>query len=318
MSILVLPTDVIAFQVLKPYLTLGEILSFCSSCSSFIKIWDMVHQLDAKRWFSTDVQQRLSKAAFLKLYALEHDITKHKPLPLVAVSSDAPQYDDHYGLSNLVFSHTCCYCTKNVPENVNVILTLGPVEGCKSNPEDLVMFITQFDIRAPSSGYTSPLDTSIVYVTDEMPDISRTKCHDSLTQEMFQKHYAHKSHVELKANMEPIFFNSCVDNQKNKLQTSENPTKAENGESNENMESDDNVINEAEAEAETYRQDVKKPYPVGRWILFKMISASGEKTNIDAGYFGARGFIFDLNTMEHVTYPDLPVYDGPIRTCSVM
>jgi len=93
------------------------------------------------------------------------------------------------------------------------------------------------------------------------------------------------------------------------------------------MESDDDeLINEAEAETEAetemaygnYRQDVKKPYPVGRWILFKMISASGEKTNIDAGYFGARGFIFDLNTMEHVTYPDLPVYDGPIRTCSVM
>jgi len=88
--------------------------------------------------------------------------------------------------------------------------------------------------------------------------------------------------------MEPLFFNSCLER------------------------------HNVPREEDWLRQDLKHPYPVGKFILFKMISAYGEKSNIDAGYFGARGFVFDMKKMEQVTYPEIVVNDGPIKTCAVM
>lgn len=41
-----------------------------------------------------------------------------------------------------------------------------------------------------------------------------------------------------------------------------------------------------------------------------MIDSSGEKTNIDVGYFGARGFVIDLKNNCQVTYPDIEVTDN--------
>jgi len=286
MSIFSVPADVICTNIIKAHLSLSDILAFCSTCLGFVHLRDIIHQLAPNRWFLGDGVQ-LTKETYKILYALERDRSQHKPLPLVAVSSDAEDYDDHYGLVNLCSSQTCCYCTKDAPENVNVIMKLA-IEGYDNNPEDLVMFITQLDIRDPEGGYTSPLDTSIVYLTHDAPDISRTKIHDGMTKDIFQKNFSKKSNFELQSNTEPVFFNSCLERRNHQL------------------------------DANWLRQDVKHPYPAGKWILFKMISAYGAKTNIDVGYFGARGFVFDVKKMEHVTYPEIQVHDGPIKTCAVM
>lgn len=48
-----------------------------------------------------------------------------------------------------------------------------------------------------------------------------------------------------------------------------------------------------------------------------MLDAAEEKSNIDVGYFGVKGFVVDLETGAHVEYPDMEVTDEA-SNCSVM
>lgn len=77
------------------------------------------------------------------------DPRKHAPLPLVALSSTAEDYSEHWRLSNLTSPQEMAYCTRNAPVNVDVILQLDTT-GFEDSK--LLMFVTELEIRAPTSG----------------------------------------------------------------------------------------------------------------------------------------------------------------------
>jgi len=287
-SILSLPS--IVMPLIFRLLTVRETALLASTCKRFREIADQYCTGDNRWYFGKNSPKSLTRQLFQTLYYFENDPSKHKPIPLVPIFCDAPQYDEKYSLDKLCCTGSVCFCTKDVPENVNVLITLGPIEGYENN-DDLVMFVTQLDIRDPETGYTAPLDNSLVYISHEKPDPEVTITHNNMTKMYYLENFANKSIIERQEKMEPLFFTSCS----------------------ERREEHNNE------ELSTWiRQDMPRPCPVGRWVLFKMLSSSGAKTNIDVGYFGVRGFVFDMKKMEVVNFPDMEVDDGPVKGCSIM
>jgi len=134
--------------------------------------------------------------------------------------------------------------------------------------ENVVMFITDVDIRDPDSGYTAPLDTSLFYVLHDPPSLELFLKHNSMTKEKYDAMFSHMSTVERQKYNSPVLFASC------KLRR------------------------------DTFKEkkplfSLPAPCPVGKWILLKMLNAfRSVKINIDILYFGVEGFLLDLKTGE--------------------
>lgn len=287
-----LPTDVWVriLSCLDPQdiLLFGTCSKFCSNLLiTNDRLWV---ETATRRWLFPRGKNPVScKEKFLKLLALERNPTIEKPLPLEIVSSSCDEYSTEYGLQNLITSDSKCYCTKAVSKNVDLVLKLA--EADEGQWENVVMFVTQVDIRDPPRGYSAPLDTSLVYVFHSKPEVTLLAAHNDMTEEEYNEKFASKP-VEVRQHFcEPVFFSSC------KYRRANSKSK----------------------EDFTWRYRLNRPVPVGKWVVLKMLKAFGSSpdTNIDVGYFGLRGFLLDLNTCEIVHSPDVTVSDAD-PGCSVM
>eukprot|EP01124_Arcella_intermedia_P019379 TRINITY_DN26693_c0_g1_i1.p1 TRINITY_DN26693_c0_g1~~TRINITY_DN26693_c0_g1_i1.p1 ORF type:complete len:383 (-),score=115.49 TRINITY_DN26693_c0_g1_i1:52-1200(-) len=382
MSLAVLGIDVISCW-LQPRLSIRDRVYAASTCKS-MKAIEFSWVYEPKRWYfgpHFDVDY----AFFKTLYQLEMNPAMHKPLPLEAYYSNGGEYSETYCFQNITSTEKLAYCTKE-PQNVDVYLRL--MEKDKEDLddllyidfdgalEDLVMLITEIDIRGSGVGYTSPLDTSVTFFLMDQPQPDQFNSYNGLDLAQFHFLTLNKSMYQLQEQKLPAFFDSYYKRRATENDSHDDSVDTENEEMEGEIDMEINVpaeqteisvpeeehVNQKEGtEANVFaeqinhegmdinvpaveeinqdegteaqndveesgqapapfnpRQTLNKPSPVCKYIAFKMLSPSGEKTNIDVSYFGVKGVLIDLKKKKQVLHRETKVSDGERRECTFM
>eukprot|EP01125_Pyxidicula_operculata_P017621 TRINITY_DN6193_c0_g1_i1.p1 TRINITY_DN6193_c0_g1~~TRINITY_DN6193_c0_g1_i1.p1 ORF type:complete len:248 (+),score=35.56 TRINITY_DN6193_c0_g1_i1:906-1649(+) len=213
MQALDIPFDIIPIEIWNLVLRFldSKSIFYFSLCSKTVhEIWANLDWVGlCSKWNIPSDVKKSSKLYHL-VSAIESDSAKHKPLPLLALSTDGGEYLSSYGLKNITSRTGRAYCTQR-SENVNVVLKLDSSYIENVDERDLLMFITKAEIEDPHFGYTAPIDTSLLYVSLDEPDVSSTNSHKFLTKELYQSMYAPLNVVDRQRAQQPILFSSCLE-----------------------------------------------------------------------------------------------------------
>jgi len=153
---------------------------------------------------------------------------------------------------------------------VDIILKLATNSLIQCNPDNVVMLVTHVEIIDPSWGFTAPIDNSVVYVQGSKPDRVPYEKHNDMTQDLYNNLVYGLSTCERQKRGLPILYSSC------KIRRE---------------------IAEEHKTKVTPDFPLNPPYPVGTWVLFKMLNAyQNMHENMDIQYFGMRGFLIDVTT----------------------
>eukprot|EP01124_Arcella_intermedia_P009830 TRINITY_DN16419_c0_g1_i1.p1 TRINITY_DN16419_c0_g1~~TRINITY_DN16419_c0_g1_i1.p1 ORF type:complete len:329 (-),score=92.47 TRINITY_DN16419_c0_g1_i1:18-983(-) len=321
MSLGLLGIDVISGWV-RPCLTVRDGVSAASTCKAMKDI-EVAWIYQPRRWYLGPTCD-IDLPFFKTLYQLEMNPSLHKPLPLKAFYTNGGEHSSTYSVKNITSTEKPSYCTQEL-QNIDVFLKLKEDKKAEGNPlyldydgalEDLVMLITQIDIRGSGVGYTSPLDTSVTFFLMDQPQPDQFNNYNGLDQDQFNSISLNKSIYQLQEQKLPVFFDSYHKRRENHTQSA-GDTSTQNEEI-PAEEMDGKAQEEPPPAPFNPRQALSHPSPVCKYIVFKMLSASGEKTNIDVSYFGVRGVLIDLKTKKQVLHREIKVTDGERRECLVM
>jgi len=142
----------------------------------------------SRRWNFGNSSPVTDKESFKKIFRLDFGDSSAPPpvpLPLDTISCSCEEYSSGYGLANLTRKSTTCFCTKNTYKDVDIVLKLAEIKSVDN--KDLVMFITAVDIRDPGFGFTAPVDTCVIYVFNEKPDLEILKKHNSMDENKYNE-----------------------------------------------------------------------------------------------------------------------------------
>ena len=165
--------------------------------------------------------------------------------------SDGGEFSADYAPSNFLNNDTSCYCSTR-RRNVNVVLRFDPEEA------ELLPFsftMTHAIVKAPVTGFTSPVKDVLIFVSEAYPDIEASKKFDGMT------YSDYLSFLE----------------QSKEAGTGPQP---------------DDPAAFLTVEKETHCGFVALcPIRSGRYVLVKFLASDGFEENIDCQFVGFQGFV---------------------------
>jgi len=164
--------------------------------------------------------------------------------------SDGGEHSPSYSPSNLLRNDTSCYCSSR-KRNVNVVFRFSPEE---SRLKDYSCTIERVIVKAPVTGFTSPVKDVLIFVSSKLPDIEASQRFDGMTQADYLDFVAkRKSEGGLQEGDPAAFVHVCK----------EQPC----------------GVGEL------------TPLRAGRYVLVKFLSSEGWEENIDCQFVGFQGFV---------------------------
>ncbi|KAK9829597.1 hypothetical protein WJX72_006805 [[Myrmecia] bisecta] len=116
--------------------------------------------------------------------------------------TDGGQYSQSYCCSNMFNADRSCYCSHK-RGGINVVAE--HVGGDSFT-------LSHIEIRAPTEGFTSPLQQGMVFVSWEMPDLEATKRFDSWTLEDYEQYARSQATLSQRASQtDPVLFFNLQD-----------------------------------------------------------------------------------------------------------
>lgn len=165
-------------------------------------------------------------------------------------SSDGGEFSSQYSPANILRNDTSCYCSTRKC-NVNVVLRFVP-----ENPQlrNLSCTISHVIVKAPLTGFTSPVKDVLIFVFSEPPDVEASKRFDGMTQADYLNFVAlRKAEGGLQPGDPAAFVHLGKGNY--------------------------TVV------------EPLSPLRTGKYILVKFLTSDGFEENIDCQFVGFQGFV---------------------------
>lgn len=179
-----------------------------------------------------------------------HDFEENR-LNFEVSGSDGGEFSADYAASNMLRNDTSCYCSTR-RSNVNVVLKFKPQD---PRHQDFSFTLTQSIVKAPLTGFTSPVKEVLIFVSHHPPDVEATKKYDGITQsEFLQLLRRRKEDQTGPKEDDPAAFISMV-------------------------------------KGVPFVLHDFLPFRTGKYILVKFLSSDGYEENIDCQFVGFMGFV---------------------------
>lgn len=181
------------------------------------------------------------------------------------VETDGGEYNVIYTCRNVLVNDTSVYCS-NRKNNVNMILR-------STHPNLFVL--THVIVKAPVSGFTSPVRDALFFVCDEAPKLSDFKQYDNFTLEKYQE-FVKKRKTKGKGLLsdDPVAYVRLERHDNNHHHRNHNQHSTVNSNNNSNI----SVVK-------------VEPPRAGRYVYVKLLTSDGSGENIDCQFIGFKGFI---------------------------